>query len=492
MSAGQDFFQILRIERDATPAEIRAAYFELARQYHPDANPDPSVREHFLSIQNAYAVLSNPDQRTEYAKKLPPVPPAPEISVNCRYSRIIVPYLDEPQLVYALLELVCKAEPDRSQYPPIHVCLVVDRSTSMHGERIDEVKANIFQFFKLLKPNDLISVVTFSDRADVVIPPSRIADLVRMESRVDQISTGGGTEILSGLEMGLSQLSAAKGMRMVRHMILLTDGHTYGDEQACFEFAKRASREGVTINALGIGHEWNDAFLDRITSLSGGNTLYVTSPSDLHHFLEQKLRSLTMVYARKISFSFEGSPKVELKYAFRINPDIGPIQVTSPISFGNLHFEKSLVIFMEFLLPGFQGEVQKISLAEGRLVMEIPSYEGGEVSLQLNLTREVRPDPEPELPPPAIIEAMSHLSLYRLQDRARQEVASGNIAQATRHLQHLATHLLSQGNRALAYDVLVEAEHIQQNRKYSQEGDKRIKYGTRALLLSSGMESKIV
>jgi Ca-activated chloride channel family protein len=136
------------------------------------------------------------------------------------------------------------------------------------------------------------------------------------------------------------------------------------------------------------------------------------------------------------------------------------------------------------------GDVQQISLAEGRLVMEIPTREGGEVRLQMKLTREVKHDPEPELPTPAIIEAMSHLSLYRLQDRARQEVSAGNISQATRHLQYLATHLLAQGNRELAHDVLVEAEHIHQNREFSQEGDKRIKYGTRSLMLSSGMEPK--
>ncbi len=273
-------------------------------------------------------------------------------------------------------------------------------------------------------------------------------------------------------------------------MILLTDGHTYGDEQACYEFAGRASREGVSINALGIGCEWNDAFLDRMTSLSGGNTLYVTSPNDLFHFLEQKQRSLSTVYARKISYSFESSPQVELKYAFRMNQEVGPIQVTSPISLGDLLFGKSLVILLEFLIPPFTKEMKEISLAEGRLVMDITTREVEEAGWRLKLALDVRSDPEPEQPAPAIIEAMSHLSLYRLQDKARSEVGSGNVSQATRHLQYLATHLLAQGNRKMAHDVLIEAEYIQQNRKFSQEGDKRIKYGTRSLLLPPGAELK--
>lgn len=488
MTGGINYYRILGLPRDATPEEIRAAYFELARQYHPDANPDPAAREHFLIVQDAYAVLSNPERRAEYESRLPPPPAPPDIAINIQYSRNVVPLLDEQQLVYAMVEMVSTTEPDRSQFPPIHVCLVIDRSTSMNGDRMDMVKANVTQFFKLLKPQDMISVVTFSDRAEVVIPPSRPSDLVRMENRISLIHTGGGTEILKGLETGLAQLSVGKGLRMVRQLILLTDGHTYGDEQTCFELAKKAATNGITINALGLGHEWNDAFLDRLTSLSGGNAQLITNAKDLYLFLEQKLKSLTTIYARRINFEFQTSPTVELRYAFRINPDVGPVQGTSPIPVGDLLYGKSLVILFEFVLPSLPPDLKKIALAEGRLVMELPNKEGSDVRLQLKINRTVAKDPEPELPPAPIIEAMSHLSLYRLQEKARLEVATGNINQATRHLQYLATHLLSQGNRELAHAVLVEADHIQQSRQFSQEGEKRIKYGTRALLLPSGSE----
>jgi Ca-activated chloride channel family protein len=488
MTGGINYYRILGLPRDATQEEIRGAYFELARQYHPDANPDASAREHFLVIQDAYDVLSNVEKRADYETRLPPPPAPPDISINLQYSRTVVTLSDEPQLVYALAELVSTSEPDRSQFPPIHVCLVIDRSTSMNGDRMDMVKANVTQFFKLLKPQDMISVVTFSDRAEVVIPPSRPSDLVRMENRISLIHTGGGTEIVKGLETGLAQLSVAKGLRMVRQLILLTDGHTYGDEQVSFDLAKKAVANGITINALGLGHEWNDAFLDRLTSLSGGNSQLITGAKDLHNFLEQKLRSLTTVYARHISFEFQGSPSVELRYAFRLNPDVGPVQVTSPIPMGDLLYGKSLVVLFEFLLPALSADMKRVALAEGRLVMELPNKEGSEVRLPIKMNRTVVKDPDPELPPAPIIEAMSHLSLYRLQEKARLEVATGNISRATRHLQYLATHLLSQGNRELAHAVLVEADHIQQSRQFSQEGEKRIKYGTRALLLPSGTE----
>lgn len=81
---------------------------------------------------------------------------------------------------------------------------------------------------------------------------------------------------------------------------------------------------------------------------------------------------------------------------------------------------------------------------------------------------------------------MSQLTLYRMQEKAQNEVKAGHIEHATKYFNYMATHLLSQGNRELAHAVLMEAEGIKINNQSSSEGSKRIKYGTRALLLPAG------
>jgi Ca-activated chloride channel family protein len=77
-----------------------------------------------------------------------------------------------------------------------------------------------------------------------------------------------------------------------------------------------------------------------------------------------------------------------------------------------------------------------------------------------------------------------------MQERARQDVAEGKFKEATRRLQNIATHLLSQGNHELALAILSEADHIQENLAFSEEGEKRIKYGTRGLLLPVVVKEK--
>ncbi|HHB90645.1 MAG TPA: J domain-containing protein [Anaerolineae bacterium] len=63
----KDYYKILGVPRNATEKEIKKAYRKLARQYHPDANPnDPTAEEKFKEINEAYEVLSDPEKRKRY------------------------------------------------------------------------------------------------------------------------------------------------------------------------------------------------------------------------------------------------------------------------------------------------------------------------------------------------------------------------------------------------------------------------------------------
>lgn len=493
MDAGNlDYYQILKISRDASAEEIRVAYFEAARVLHPDVNPSPKAREEFMAIQQAYETLSNALKKEKYDDTLPKLPLAGEVAINVRYSRSAIPEIQEAQLLYALVEIVCTAKVDPDKKLPVHLCLVLDCSTSMKGDRLEMVKSNALQLLRKLSPQDYFSVVTFSDRADVVVAHARTTDLPRIEQRIGLLKTGGGTEIFHGLEAGISQIKyPGNGYEILRHLILLTDGHTYGDEDDCLELARQAEKEGILINSLGIGSDWNDIFLDQLSGLTGGNAVYVSSLVDLEGFLEEKVTAVNNTFARSINFHFTNDPNRYIRYAFRIDPETGPLEITTPMLLGGLQFNRHVSILYEFMIPKIEKHANRLVLATGELKFLIPS-EPGIVRYPLVLERPLVKEIEPENPPLVIIEAMARLTLYRLQEKARNEVSAGDLQSATRHLQYLATHLLSSGNRELAHTVLVEAEHIKQSRQFSREGDKRIKYATRALLLPVGMESKTI
>ena len=417
---GSDYYSLLGLTNDATPEEIRRAYFDAARRLHPDANPDLASNELYLKVQAAYEVLSNSKARVEYDASInSDYRVQPEIAVQFHCSRSILPRLEEPQLFYIFMDLKCSAAVPNAPPPPVNLCLVIDHSTSMQGSRMDMVKANISQIFKTLSERDTVSVVTFSDRAELIIPPTRGDQIGRMESQIYGITCRGGTEIFQGLKLGFDQLNHGTDSSVFRQLILVTDGHTYGDEKACLSLAEQAALEGVIIHALGIGHEWNDIFLDRLSGISGGSTAFLTGKLDLAHFLEARLNTIAGIYARGITFAFRSSPLVELRSIFRLQPDVSPLPVVGSIALGDLAYRDNLSFLFEFLVNHGQSTIDVLQFLNGVIKMELAQKDGGKGRIFAEIKRSMKAVVEPEAPPRAIIEALSRITLYRLQEKAR-------------------------------------------------------------------------
>src|SRR5260370_27830620 len=76
MSVTTDYYAVLGVRRDANAEEIKKAYRRLARELHPDVNPDPVTQERFKEITQAYEVLSDPEKRHMYDLRGDPFAPA--------------------------------------------------------------------------------------------------------------------------------------------------------------------------------------------------------------------------------------------------------------------------------------------------------------------------------------------------------------------------------------------------------------------------------
>lgn len=487
-----NFYARLGLQVDATYKEIKLAYHRAALKFHPDTTDKSGSTELFLQIQEAYETLSNPKLKTAYDKTLPPgVKGLKDVLTNTIYSKNKLGFTNSKQLVYALVNLgvvIHEKEGGIHNKLPLNICIVVDTSTSMKGERIEAVKSTTLKLIKNLKREDYISIVSFNDKASVILPATQNPNINIVSSHISQLATKGGTELFQGLSVGADEINKHYNPGMVNHIILLTDGKTYGDEEKCLSLATHFGQKGISVSGLGIGKDWNEEFLEDLVKNTGGDTVYAADSNSIANFLNTKFFQLSNTYATNVYLDYEIPKNVELKYVFRISPNTNSIQ-KKPLKLGDLPIDKSLTFLLEFVVDKVPKSKFPFILMEGNLHMTIPGKRNPNLVQRFDLSRPVGNEASTEPPPQILIRSLSKLSLYRLQEEAYIDIKNGNIEKATRKLNNLATQLLVSGEPILAHTVLQEIDKLEGGINSDGGNEKKqIKYGTRALLLPAGKE----
>ena len=482
MIPDDDLYSRLGVEPGASPEAIHQAYRAAARRFHPDSNPHPGAQEELKKINRAHEILGSQASRELYDMERARRPAWASVRLLC--SRKVLPALSEPQVVYALVELTAPEPADGNiAAPPVNLCLVIDRSTSMQGARLDQVKASAQQIITRLRPQDTLSVVTFSDRAEVVIPALSGGGDAVTRAKLSTVQAGGGTEILQGLALGLVELRQRPVPGAIHHLTLLTDGRTYGDEDASLDLARAAAEDGIRISCLGIGEERNDSFLDELAGTTGAQAIYLDSPGAISEYFAEQARAYEGIHAQQLLLRVAPDRDVQLQSAFNLYPEPQPAPDPDRIRLGNLKRGLPLGVLLQFLVPpqrdGDTATLARLWLSGKTLAGDSHRAEDEQVR---DLKLPVVSGPPRETPPLEIVNAMGKLTLYRMQEKARAEVERGEYDQAGRRLRAMATHLLASGEAGLSRAALAEAEMIERPRHLSAGGAKRLKYGTRALL----------
>jgi Ca-activated chloride channel family protein len=177
------------------------------------------------------------------------------------------------------------------------------------------------------------------------------------------------------------------------------------------------------------------------------------------------------------------TPGAEMAYAFRTQPETGPLPIEGSIHLGPLLQDSTLNILFEYRIDGATTSQDIIYLQRGQLKLSIAALPTPLQPLTIEFAREVKDEPGEEPPPAKIIQSLGKLTLYRMQEKAHMEVEQGQFELAAQHMKNLATSLLAQGERSLARTALIEAENISKMQSFSEEGSKEIKYGTRSLIM---------
>ena len=212
------------------------------------------------------------------------------------------PTLEEPGL------LGIKIEANEPRSKNIHVGLLFDCSGSMEGDRIISVKRTISVLLDLLNIGDVITLVGFSDTAQIILNAVTVTSdnkLTMLES-IDKLTANGGTNLEVGV-VGLGQL--LKEQSVLNALVVLTDGHLNdGVTSVAGLYSLITSyMKSVPVYTLGYGEDHNADLLKNLSSRTRANYTFIQDEIVLPISMGDMLGALQTEVASEASIKYDPS-----------------------------------------------------------------------------------------------------------------------------------------------------------------------------------------
>lgn len=401
-------------------------------------------------------------------------------------NRSGVPVLNQPQLVYVLTELSPGSAMSNVRLP-LNFTLVLDRSGSMAGPKLRTMKEAVKNIIDQLSPNDVVSIVTFETRTQLLVEAQQATDKEDLKRKVDKIRDGGGTNMASGLQEGLSQVRKWHGPERVSRVVLLTDGEATDKEDDSRKLADNAGELGIPVIALGFGKDWNEDFLvdlaDRSLAQPGtraGKADYIPSPEDASSIFQEVYQSMQVV-AQDVTITTRMVQGLEARKVWQVTPIIKEIGYSAIqgravlIPVGELEKAGAAYLIEIMLPPRPAGAVR---IAQTDVTYKVPDR--GDMREAVDLIVNFSQDPGSfNQMNGRVMNVVEKVQAFKLQTQALDEAEAGNVQGATRKLRQAVTILLTQGEAELADQMQEEANRLEQSGQISSEGKKTIKLTSR-------------
>lgn len=410
-----------------------------------------------------------------------------EIDLTVQTNKTEFPATGGQQLAYVLIEVQPTAAVADVRMP-LNFSLVLDHSGSMSGQKLASMKAAAKLAVGQMGPQDLISIVVFDDKVKLITPAQPVTDLAAIQRQIDDIRDGGGTEISGGMRAGLDELRKGLAPNRVSRMLLLTDGETFGDEGICRQLAAQAGKQDIPIIALGLGEEWNAELLDAIAEASGGTSDFIPAdqPDVILSAFQRQVRTAQATVIQNAQLILRLVPGILPRAVWRTMPLIAKLGHRAlsdrdvQVTLGDLDREQEQGVLVEMLISPRQPGTYRIAQAE--VVYDVPATgivgEKAKTDIVVHFTPDLAQASESN---PYVMNIVEKVTAHKLQTRALEEAAVGNIVGATQKLRAAATRLLNMGEDELAQTALEEAARLERGETMSDGGTKKLRYETRKL-----------
>lgn len=248
---------------------------------------------------------------------------------------------------------------ERTDLRPLNLVLVIDRSGSMaDSDKMSRVKESLKTMIGKLRPDDIISIVTFDTYAQIHCPAGRVGDGHGIRSAIDRIYPGGSTNIHGGLILGYQEAKKNFRKGVTNRVILLTDGIANVGVVEPRQIAADSSEyngQGIDLSTIGVGLDLNNDLLRTLAKSGRGLYHFISDYKDIDKVFVNEVQSLISSVAKRVVLRIEYGDGLELQKLYGYSPRFDRNSVS--VTLDDMNNGLTQVVMAKFRADNLRGSV---------------------------------------------------------------------------------------------------------------------------------------
>jgi Ca-activated chloride channel family protein len=361
-----------------------------------------------------------------------------------------------------LVEMTAPAAADASEpRPPSTLEVVLDRSGSMDGARLDGAKTALLGLIDKLDPKDNFGLVAFDDQVTVVAPAGPLTNKQAVKEAISAVYAGGSTDLSSGYLRGLQEAGRVAGATGAT-VLLISDGHAnvgVTDPDRLGGIAAKAQQDNITTSTLGYGLGYDERLMSAIARGGSGNEHFAEEPDTAGMLIAGEVDGLLSQTAQAASLLIRVSSHVR---AVKVLNDLPTTSTGDAIvaELGSFYAEETRKLVLVFDIPAIaELGLAQVATCEFTWV-ELPALAQHTVTVPLHVNVVPGDQAAGRIPDPTVRTELVYLQVQEAKRRASRHLTAGDAAAAIdeiKQAQSTLNSVLADAPTALRADLAEES-----------------------------------
>lgn len=381
--------------------------------------------------------------------------------------------MERPHQVYMMARFVGGSSPVSHKRRPLNLSLIIDRSGSMSGAKIDYTRQAAKFMVQNLSPSDSLSVVLYNDQVETLIEPALVVNKDAITQKIDKIRISGTTNLSGGWLQGCTHVEQNFSAQKLNRVILMSDGlanRGVTDPNKLISMAsKRFALEDISTTTMGLGTDFNEDLMMAMANAGGGAFYFIESPEAAPTIFNEELRGLLSVVGQNLTITLTLTDHVSKIKQLNAYPDFTDKNVNS-YRLGDVYGDEEKTLILELDIPALQTlgetEIATLKFDYDELTTDGASqHHTWEMPVTVNVKTAVS---EAVSRDPTVMENVLLLKAANARREAIRNADHGKYKEATAVLQKVIADIDDAG---------IENEHIKEERSALESQAKQMEEG---------------